>query len=111
MIELQDLLPRRDRAFPVRELLRVGAREGHAVQAVRRKTAHRPLRRAEVIEGLEESGDVEAENAGHQHGYREDDRCGVDGEPRVVKESVEHDSDAFAAADDAEAVKSYDKVH
>lgn len=64
-----------------------------------------------MIESLKERRDIETEDARHQHCYRKNDRCGVDSEARVVEERIEHDPNAFTAADDAEAVERYDEEH
>ena len=105
IVQLQRLLAGGDRTRPIRELLRVGAGEGDSVEAVGREVPDGPLRGAEMVEGLEERGDVQADDARHEGRDGEDHGGQVDGEAGVVEEGVEHDADAFAAVDDAEGVE------
>ena len=109
VVQLQRLLPGGDGARPAGQLLRVGAGKGDAVQAVGRQVADGPFRRAEMVEGLQEGGDVQADDAGHEGGDGEDDGGQVDGEAGVGEEGVEHDADALAAVDDAEGVEGDDE--
>lgn len=62
-----------------------------------------------MIEGLQKGRHVQGHDAAHERGDGEDDGGDVDGEAGVVEEGVEHDADALAAVDDAEAVESDDE--
>lgn len=62
-----------------------------------------------MIERLQKSGDIQGHDAAHEGGDGEDDGGDVDGEAGVVEEGVEHDADALAAVDDAEAVEGDDE--
>ena len=62
-----------------------------------------------MVEGLQEGGDVEADDARHEGGDGEDDGGQVDGEAGVGEERVEHDADTLAAVDDAEGVEGHDE--
>ena len=76
-----------------------------------RQVTQRPFGRTQVVERLEEGGKVGAQHAGHHQGQREDNGGGADGESRVVEEGVEHDSEALAAVQQAEAVEGFDEEH
>lgn len=108
-IQAQHILARLDRAPPIGQPLALCARKCHALEAVRRQVRDDVLDGAEVVHVAQENRHVDAHDAGHDLGDRQENAGDVDGEPRVLEQRVKHDAERLAAADDAEAVEGHDE--
>lgn len=91
--------------------MRIVACERLALESVGGQVAYRPFGWTQVIEGMQEWGEFDAQHPSHDECDGYDDSRDIDSEVRMVEQGVEHDAYALSTADKTEAVERLDKEH